>query len=91
VTNSSQQNTPVHIHNLYLMDQTTALLAIGTNESIRLDLVECRNHNAEVILAAFNKHRVGRVIKRTRRLQIGPASGAATSSVTGGLITPFAA
>lgn len=85
-TRTNQPNATIEIHDVSLMDQTTVLLAIGTNANRRANLAVCRNHNAEAILAAFHKHREGRVLNRTRLLQIGPATGAATFSVTGGLI-----
>jgi hypothetical protein len=80
----AERGTPVAVRDIRLIDPVSIELDVDTIDGEHLETLVRRNHDALQVVLTWQRCSVGRLVHGASLLQIGPASGMASFSVTGG-------
>jgi hypothetical protein len=82
------RGTPVAVRDVRLVDPVSIELDVDTVAASGRETLVVRNHDAVQIAATWQRIGEGRLVHGASLLQIGPASGMASFSVTRGELSP---
>jgi hypothetical protein len=84
----AERATPVAVRDVRLVDPVSVELDVDTPDGDDRETLVVRNHDAVQVAATWLRSGEGRLVRGASLLQIGPASGKASFSVTGDELGP---
>lgn len=88
VLRATERGVPVALHDVRLIDPVTVEVDVETVDGGGRETIVLRNHDAVQLFATWQRCSEGRYVHGRSLLQLGPASGQASFSVTTGELRP---